>query len=112
MQVWRENVIETLRDIADTDAQEAAWVRRVGRPISEPVELGCELFDDSDLGNRLSAGPVFSNECDALLRRLGLLFETLPLGGPPASVLVSAEWREIVALARASLECIRKGQSH
>jgi hypothetical protein len=106
MQGWRETVIETLRDIADTEAQRAAWVSGIGRPIPDPIELGCELFDDTNLGNRLSTGLVFSRECDELLRQLGRLFEASSLGGPPAAVLGSPEWREIVLLARAALDCV------
>lgn len=106
MEGWRETVIEALGDIANVDAQRASWIHGVGRPIPDASELACQLFDDTNLDNRLSGGMVFSRECDELLRRLGELFETSSLDGPPAAVLESPEWRKIVALARASLECI------
>ena len=105
MQGWQhESVIANLSDIANIDAQRATWISGVGRPIPDPSELGCQLFDDTDLGNMLSAGLVFSRECDQLLRRLGELFGASSLEGPLAAVLESAEWRGIVALARASLD--------
>jgi len=107
MQASRETVIATLGDIADVDAQRASWISGIGRPIPDPSELGCQLFDDTNLGNMLAAGLVFSRECDQLLRRLGGLFESSSLEGPPAAVLESREWRAIAALARAALECMK-----
>ena len=107
MQGWQhEAVIEILGDIANIDAQRASWISGVGSPIPGPIELCCQLFDDTDLDNMLSAGLVFSRDCDQLLRRLGELFEASSLERPLAAVLESPEWREIVALARASLDFI------
>lgn len=106
MQAWREAVIEALRDIADTEAQRAAWVSGEGHQIPDPTELACELFDDTGLWDRLSAGVVFSQQGDEALRRLGRLFETSSLEGHLADVLESREWKRIVALARAALDCL------
>ena len=99
-------MIATLGDIANIDAQRASWISGVGHAIPDPTELCCQLFDDTYLDNMLSGGLVFSRECDQLLRRLGELFEASSLEGSPAAVLESPEWREIVALARASLDCL------
>jgi len=106
MERWREAVLEVLGDIADVDAQRASWIRGAGRPIPDPIELACQLFDDTDLGARLSTGLVFSRECDQMLRRLGELLEAPSLERTPAAVLKSRKWREIVSLARSSLDCI------
>lgn len=108
MQQLREAVMLVLRDLADVDAQRAFWLTGHGRRVSEPIELSCELFDDTGLGDRLSVGPVFSGECDELLRRLGKRIEIANLEGSPSSVLEGPGWRDIVVLAQRALGCLSR----
>ena len=103
---WRSGVVEVLGDIADVDAQRSFWVDGVGRPVPDPTELVCQLFDDTALSIELASGRVFSEECDELLRKLGRLCDAAPLSGKPADIVATPEWREIVSVADAARKCI------
>ncbi|MGE0229579.1 MAG: hypothetical protein AB7U23_13835 [Dehalococcoidia bacterium] len=107
---WKILAIEVLRDIADPVAQQAAWIDDTGPRVSEPIELACQLFDDTGLGDRLDAGPVYAPRCDEILRQLGAAFQALRYDQPIDELTASSEWGAIVGLAQRALRCIESGR--
>jgi hypothetical protein len=66
---WQQNAVDCLREISDTELQKRAWLEKEAMEFPCPVELVCQLFDDTGLDDALEAGEVFfSPECDSLLR--------------------------------------------
>lgn len=74
-----------------------------------PVELVCEVFDDSGISTLLDTGEViFSDAADAVLRRLSAIADRVNLDRPPGEILSSEDWGEFVAEAARLLVLVRE----
>ena len=74
-ETWVSPFLESLREMSDAFAQRRAWLDGDPSNFPTPVELVCQVFDDSGLDDALADGPVFSSEADDLLRQLSSVVE-------------------------------------
>jgi hypothetical protein len=106
--VYRENVIEHLKELADAEFQQRAWLGKIPNIVSSYEEVVCGLFDDSGLGDALEAEelyPVFDPDTDAVLRRLSA--EVLKIRSQdPRLILNDPQLVNIRGLAERSLQMI------
>lgn len=54
-EAWLDGFTESLSDAADLDKQKEAWVEVKRVELPSPVELLCQIFDDSGVGDLLDA---------------------------------------------------------
>lgn len=94
MKPWQAAFIESLEAASDIDRQRVAWVDRTGPFFPDPVELICQIFDDSAIEDLMAKGVVFSETTDAAIRRLDALVEGLILDQKPKQLLASEDWIE------------------
>ena len=95
-------VMECLGQLADPNFQERVWVRGEGPEVSSYVEVVCQLFDDTGLGDLLeggSASAVMGLEVTAELLRLQQLIDAIPSGVDAQSLLRLPTWKKIVEVA-------------
>lgn len=97
---WRSFLIEVLAELAGCEAEWEKWIKSGEAELVDPVELACQLFDDSGLGDMLEAGPVFGESIDGRFRRLGEALDAVDSERGPEGLLGSPEWREVARLAR------------
>jgi hypothetical protein len=69
-QVFEEDVVISLAELASALFQEQVWMRPSTRWESSYVECISRLFDDSGLQDALRLGNVFGEEIDDHLRRI------------------------------------------
>lgn len=63
MEAWQHEVVTSLRDISDIEAQRRSMLAAENAEIIlDPVDLMCQLFDDTGLGDKLGAGIAFFSE--------------------------------------------------
>ena len=74
----------------------------------DPVELICQLFDDTGVLEELDAGQVFSLKCDAYLRKLHRMTSVVDVEQHPRCLFEDPIWKEIVATAKTALVEIMK----
>jgi hypothetical protein len=104
MQAWQAALIDSLEDLSDTERQKSAWLDLTGAFFPAPVELICQVFDDSAIDISLAKGRVFSDETDAILRWLMARVADFDVAVDPRVLLSSAAWTEIAhEAARAAL---------
>ncbi|NVB85710.1 MAG: hypothetical protein HOV81_45520 [Kofleriaceae bacterium] len=105
---WHAAVLESLAELRDADRQRGAWVERTGEPFPKsPGALVDELFDDTGLIELLSAGTVFGDKADALLRELSALLDDIDLDQAPTKLLADRTWQmaqRFAAVAYAEVE--------
>jgi hypothetical protein len=95
-------VLECLRQLADPEFQARVWVRGEGPEVSSYVEVACQLFDDTGLGDLLEHGTadaVIGSEAVGELLRLWQLVDSIPSGVDAASLARLPAWKEIVRVA-------------
>jgi hypothetical protein len=94
----KREVMSCLRDLADQTLQERTWLQeKPGGPAS-PVELVCQLFDDTALSDYLAkarGAPLFSSSVDTLLREISGLLSQVDLDLPPRLLLREPQWQEV-----------------
>jgi hypothetical protein len=96
-------VIECLDELADLEFQQRVWVRGEGPEVSSYVEVTCQLFDDTGLGDLLDAGSapqILGLAATEELLRLSQLVDAVPSGIDDESLLRLPTWWEIVQTAR------------
>lgn len=96
---WHTALLQSLDALSDTDRQWRAWVERESANFAGPVELICQVFDDSGLSELLQAGQVFSPDADDLLRKMDALVLQINVDQPVEQLLNSARWLELAKLA-------------
>lgn len=95
-------VLECLGELADPEFQQRVWVRGEGPEVSSFVEVACQLFDDTGLGDLLDGGSapvVLGLEATEVLLRLRQLVDAVPQGVDDESLLRLPTWGEIVQTA-------------
>lgn len=69
--IYKEKIIELLRELSDHAFQRRVWLASSGPEVSSFTEAVSGLFDDTGLGDVLdSRSPVFSPAIDELLDKL------------------------------------------
>lgn len=106
MEPWHAGFLESLEAAADLHGQRTAWVDRTNTQFPDPVELMCQLFDDSGVFDLLADGGVFCEATDAALRRLSVLADGLDVEADPGLLLSSAGWLEFAGAAARALELV------
>lgn len=106
-QPWHAGLIESLEAASDLERQRSAWLGRGGPHVPDPVELVCQIFDDSAIDDVLAEGVVFSSSTDAMLRRLSALAAELDLTLPPEALLASEGWVGFTREAARALAAVR-----
>lgn len=105
---WLDSFAESLRDAADLNGQKEAWVERKRVDFPSPVELLCQIFDDSGVGDLLDAQRcVFSTTTDAALRKLAKQAARLDLDQEPKQLVASEAWIEFALEASRVLDLVR-----
>ena len=102
---WRNNVLDAIGSIANSDHQAANWFRE-DRPAGEnPDEVICVLFDDSQF-------ELFLIDCDfslsdrqreagrSLLSKLNHFLDNTPKSLDPLETINDPRWEEIQVAAR------------
>ncbi len=90
--VYRDNIIDALRYLADADYQRRAWLASSGPIVSSFSEDVCQLFDDTGLGDALDRGEtVFNDTIDDKLRVFNELVRKVDYSRPPAELLESED---------------------
>lgn len=95
-------VLDCLGQLADPEFQERVWVRGQGPEVSSYVEVVCQLFDDTGLGDLLDDGAAeaaFGSEAVGELLRLRQLVDSIPSGVDAASLVRLPAWEETVRVA-------------
>ena len=106
-QNWHGGFLQALEEIANTTRQRQSWVDLSDSLFPSPTELVCQLFDDSGVNDLLEKGIVFSEDTDAILRRLSSLAGELDLDISPEVLLSSAQWIELTYQAARALDMVR-----
>jgi hypothetical protein len=105
----RKEVESCLRDLADRELQEQAWIRgQPGGPAS-PSELVSQLFDDTALSEYLRKRGdrvVFSNPIDALLVAISELIDQLDLEMSASLLLRKRQWQQVQEKAAEAADLI------
>jgi hypothetical protein len=99
----RQAVVDGLRELSDIDLQRRSWVEGLGGRLPSPVELVCQLFDDSGLGDLLDIGRVFSVESDGALKELGRRVSLVNMDQPLDDLLEDPDWHRVVKKAKEAL---------
>lgn len=110
----RNQMVDCLLELASTAFQERVWVRGEGPEVSSYVEVVCQLFDDTGLGDILESGlgsDVFGNEAGSELMRLRTLIDGLPQGLDAPSLLRHPIWKEVVGTAGRAADLVAKGRA-
>lgn len=92
MKPWQAEFVQSLEAASDVRRQRVAWVDRTGPFFPDPVELICQIFDDSAIEDLMAKGVVFSEATDAAIRRLHALVSELDLNQEPERLLSSEGW--------------------
>lgn len=108
MEFWQAELIESLEQASDIERQRTAWIGSNAPDVPDPVELICQIFDDTAVGDLLEKGAVFSEATDAALRRLRSLAAELDLNLAPDALLSSAGWLEFAREARRTLVLLKE----
>ena len=98
----RANLVEGLRDLADRSFQERVWIRGEGPEVPDFVELVCQIFDDTGLGDLLASGQAdraLGTEAATELAKLSALLDAIPEGLDHVALLRLAAWDEVVSTA-------------
>ena len=106
-------LIQCLEELADRSFQDRVWVRGDGPEVSSAVELVCQLFDDTGLGDLLESGGVataLGPDADRALRELQGLLDGVPAGLDAASLLRHPAWKAVMRAARDALDAMSAGQ--
>ncbi|MGA8725204.1 MAG: hypothetical protein WB565_09170 [Acidimicrobiales bacterium] len=99
--VGEDLVREALWELADEDVQRQVWFSP--DTPNDYIEAVCELFDDSNLGDRLDKGPVFGAEVDETLRRLSSIAAQIDGYRSPEDVISDPLMPELRRLAGEAL---------
>jgi hypothetical protein len=112
----REELLETLRSLADREYQHKAWVENDYPPgiecdsFDEAVHF---LYDDTVLAENPDAaiGVIIENEKEARLmeavcQAIDLVFEALGTGVSDEEYIKSSEWTRVVEAASKALQAI------
>lgn len=77
MNLWQKQIEELLAEFADLEYLERAWRGLIPGEIHTFEESFEMLFGDTNLGEALSEGTVYSAEVDSELRELHALLRTV-----------------------------------
>ena len=105
---WQQQVVECLRELSDIDLQKRAWLEGMYELCPDPVELLCQIFDDTGVLAELDARQAFSPKCDALLRKLHRMTNEVDVERPPECLLEDPKWKEVTSMAKIALDEITK----
>ena len=108
--VYKNNVVTSLRELADESTQRRLWLASEGPEISSFTEAVCQLFDDTGLGDDLEKRvPVFSPEVDTALSHLGSLLGRIEARNITTTALIeSIPMQEVRRIAAAILQSIEQ----
>jgi hypothetical protein len=105
--VYRTNVIECLKHLADVNYQSQAWLSSTGPLVSSFSEDVSQLFDDTGLTDALDQGtPVFNDVVDRELVDLVNAVSAVDQSKPPGILLESGEVARIRQVASSILSKI------
>lgn len=105
---WASRFLQPLREMSDVSAQQRACIDGDLPSFPDPVELVCQVFDDSGVDDALAAGTVFSPEADDLLRQLNEAVEAADVSGQADRWINERPWTLVADLARRALLAISK----
>lgn len=105
---WKQNINETIAEIASREYQESAWFGKTNL-VSSPVELLCNLFDDYQFDDYLVINSKNMTESqrtigELLREKLNSFSEKIDNFPKPEEVIDHPEWQEIRELASKFIE--------
>lgn len=106
-----QNIKSCLKELSDIEFQKRVWLRGEGPEVSSYVEVVCQLFDDTGIGDQLSEledGEILSQELDSALRELSILLDSIDYKAGVESILSHPKWPKTVKLASNALILIDK----
>ena len=101
-----QNIESCLRELSDLEFQKRVWLRGEGPEVSSFVEVVCQLFDDTGIGDELNEktdGFVTSEELDPILRELGALIDSIDYRVPVIEILKHPNWQKVLMLSSHAL---------
>jgi len=106
-QHWHCVFLESLEALAGIERQRRAWLDGTDSSFPSPVELVCQLFDDSGIDDLLEIGLVFSQPTDALLRKMSSLAEEVDVEVAAEKLLQCESWRRLSQDAGRALQMVK-----
>ena len=100
--VYRQGLLEALRELSSREAQEALWLRGDPENISSFTEAICRVFDDSGLTRALESGRLQAVVSEELLQKLVQLHDSIrliPEASSPTTILEHPGMESVRALA-------------
>jgi hypothetical protein len=64
---WKNNILETMKDISDKEYQEESWFGKSDKYCSSAIELTCQLLDDFMLEDFINHPFLGTNQREALI---------------------------------------------
>lgn len=108
--LWKKNIKEAVKDIADKNFQEEVWLHETNI-VSSPVEVYCTLFDDFSFPDFLEAKEAHLTKEQKVAGRK--LIDALDRYSPPGKELPSPkqmvrdpEWHKVRAVAQDFLKIL------
>ena len=102
-----------LKELSDIEFQKRIWLRGEGPEVSSYVEVVCQLFDDTGIGDELSEmehGIVLSEDLDPVFRELRELFDSIDYRVGVANILNHPKWPKVAELASRALKLLESSE--
>ena len=105
-----QQVKSCLKELSDRPFQERVWVKGDGPEKSSYVEVVCQLFDDTGLGEELEKEdqPVFSPKADETLRDLSGLINKIDYKLGSEKIINLPVWPRVMELSHRALKILER----
>jgi len=102
-----------LKELSDIEFQKRIWIRGEGPEVSSYVEVVCQLFDDTGIGDELSKmedGIVLSEDLDPVFWELRELIDSIDYREGVENILNLPKWPKVIELASRALKLLEIGE--
>ena len=100
-----------LKELSDKELQEHEWLYDDGDSSAEFVEVVCQLFDDSGLGDYLDAKSgdiILSKDLDIIMRELDSILRAIDSKIGAKNILTHPNWSKVLGLSSQALTLIQE----
>lgn len=105
------NLMNCLRELADSEYQRRVWLGAGGNEMSSFTEAYCGAFDDTGLGDAIDADrcpPELDEDSYSALKRLGTAMSKIDDSGPPEALFRDPRMEKVRGLAQAALDLLER----
>lgn len=98
-----------LEELSDIEFQKRIWLHGEGPEVSSYVEVVCQLFDDTGIGdiiNEPEEGVVVSEALDPILRELSDIFDSLDYKIGTERILNHPKWLRVIEIASQAVKIL------